>query len=71
VTLQVQERLAGDIAELLDLDPVQLAPSGLEVLDAVDVPAGMDAGRLVPVLAVQVHRCAHGKTSCDCTCVEG
>ena len=37
MTLQLQERLAGDIAELLDLDPVQVAPPGLEVFDdAVD-----------------------------------
>jgi hypothetical protein len=65
VTLQVEERLAGDVAKLLDLDPVQLASPGLEVLDALDEPAGMDVGRLVPVLAVQVHRCAHGSFSLD------
>ena len=65
MTLQVQERLAGDVAELLDLDAVQLAPPGLEVFDAVHVTASMEVGRLVPVLAIRIHRCTHSrKASC-------
>jgi hypothetical protein len=52
VALEVDKALARDVADLLDRERVQRAPSGPEALDVVEAAGGMDRDALVPPGAI-------------------
>jgi hypothetical protein len=48
VALEVEEVLAGDVADLVDQEVTQPVPASFPALDIVELRPGMDCGPLVP-----------------------
>src|SRR5919106_2635442 len=48
MALEVEEVLAADVPDLLDLEGTELRPPGLELLQPVELRAGVDLHPLVP-----------------------
>ena len=62
MALEVQERLAVHVADLFELVVAQTDPSGAELVQAVEVRRFVDAGPLVPQLAVAFEELVHGRS---------
>jgi len=54
MALQVDEPLAVDPADLLELERAQVGAARLEALDVVEIACGMDRDALVPELAIEL-----------------
>jgi hypothetical protein len=50
----VHEPLAGDVADLLDLERPQGGSAGAKPLDVIELARGVDRNALVPELAVEL-----------------